>query len=172
MCGRLFKIISKHGVKYQFGSTPGVGCQDGTFTIETLLHLRHNYKLPTWVQLSDLVKAFDTSNHTLIITILVKYGASPRLCSAIKRMHNKIIFKIIIGKVETSIDFKVGVKKGDSMAPVLFLFLMMAFSETLEDEWTDLGLSKSQLACKYNSPRSTRKLVSHRPVTFLSGMLF
>ena len=43
LCARLFQVIKKHGVKYQFGSTPGVGCQDGTFTIKTLLHLRHNH---------------------------------------------------------------------------------------------------------------------------------
>ena len=30
----LFKIIWKHGVNCQFGSTPGVGCQYGTFTIK------------------------------------------------------------------------------------------------------------------------------------------
>ena len=48
-------------------------------------------------------------------------------------MYNKIIFNIIIGKVETSIDFKVGVKQGDNMAPLLFMFLIMAFVETLED---------------------------------------
>ena len=70
MCGRLFKIIRKHGVKCQFGFTPGVGCQDGTFTIKTLLHLRHNHKIPTWVVFVDLVKAFDTSNHALLIAIL------------------------------------------------------------------------------------------------------
>ena len=34
LCTRLFKTIIKHGVKYQFGSTPGVGCQDGSFTIK------------------------------------------------------------------------------------------------------------------------------------------
>ena len=33
MCGQLFKIIIKHGVKCQFGSTPRVVCQDGTLTI-------------------------------------------------------------------------------------------------------------------------------------------
>ena len=40
LCTRLLKLIKKHGVKYQFGSTPGVGCQDGSFTIKTMLHLR------------------------------------------------------------------------------------------------------------------------------------
>ena len=70
MCGRLFNIIIKHGMKCQFGSTPGVGCQYGTFTIKTLLHLRHNHNLPTWVAFIDLVKSFDTSNHALLIAIL------------------------------------------------------------------------------------------------------
>ena len=69
MCGRLFKIISKHGVSCQFGSTTGVGCQDGMFTIKILLNLRHNHKLPTWVAFVDLVKAFETSNHALLIVI-------------------------------------------------------------------------------------------------------
>ena len=87
---------------------------------------------------ADLVKAFDTSNHALLIAILGKYGAPLRLCSAIKRMYEKSIVKLIIGKLETSIDFKVGVKQGYSMAPVLFMFLMVAFAETLEDEWTAL----------------------------------
>ena len=55
---------------------------------------------------------------------------------------------------------------------VTFLFLMMVFSETLKDECTALGLSKSQFSRKDNSPRSTGQLLIHRPGTFLSGMLF
>ena len=171
MCGRLFKIIRKHSVKCQFGSTPGVRCQDCTFTIKTLLQLKHNHNLPTWVSFADLFKDFDTSNHALIIAMLEKYDAPPRLCSAIKHMCNKIIAKLIIGNVETSIDFKVVVKQGDSMALVLFMLLMMAFDETLEDEWTALGLIKAQFPRKDNSPRSTGKLVIHQPGTFSSGMI-
>ena len=55
-------------------------------------------------------------------------------------MYDKSIVNTIIGKVETSSDFKVGVKQGDIMAPVLFMSLMMAFAKTLEDEWAFLGL--------------------------------
>ena len=79
ICEKSFRIISKRGVKCQFGSTPGFGCQYGTFMIKKLLHLRHNHNLPTWVAFIDLVKAFDTSNHALLIAILGKYGAPPRL---------------------------------------------------------------------------------------------
>ena len=122
--------------------------------------------------LADLGKASDTSNHALLIAILGKYDAPPRLRSAIKRMYNRSIVKLIIRKVEISIEFKGCVKKGDIMAPVLVLFLMMAFAKTLEDEWTALVLSKAEFVCNDNSPRSTRKLVSHRPGTFSSGILF
>ena len=69
------------------------------------------------------------------------------------------------------IDFKVGVKQGDSMSPVLFLFLMMD-SKILEDEWTVLGPSKAKFSCKDNSPISTGKLVSHQPGTFSFAMIF
>ena len=87
-------------------------------------------------------------------------------------MYNTSIVKLINGKVETSIDFKVVVKQGKIMAPVIFMFLMMAFAESLEDKWTALGISKAKYACKDNSPRSTGQLVIHRPVTFSYGMLF
>ena len=46
-------------------------------------------------------------------------------------MYDKSVVKFIIGKIETSINFKVVVKQGDSMDPVLFLFLVVFFSETL-----------------------------------------
>ena len=128
LCERLFKVIKKHGVKYQFGSTPGVGCQDGTFTIKTLLHHHHNHNLPNWLAFANLAKAFDTSNHKLMVTIIAKYGCPTNLCETIARMYKDSVVKLVIGEFETTIEFKVGVKKGDSVAPVLFLSIVMAFS--------------------------------------------
>ena len=102
LCTRLFKIIEAHGVRYQFGSTLGMGCQDGSFTIKMMLHLQHNHNLPTWVMFADLVKAFDTSNHVLMIKILRKYGCPKKLCSAIKRIYSSNKVRLIIGKIDTS----------------------------------------------------------------------
>ena len=47
-------------------------------------------------------------------------------------MYKNNVVRLIIGKNDTSIPFGVGVKQWDRMAPVLFLFLIMEFSETLE----------------------------------------
>ena len=43
---------------------------------------------------------------------------------------NKV--RLILGKIAVSITFEVRVKQGDSVTPVLFLFIIMALSETLE----------------------------------------
>ena len=93
---RLYRLLEKHGTKTQFGATPKVGCQDGCFTLKTLLHLRHQHNLPLFVAFVDLVKAFNTTNHSLLIEILQQYGAPPKICSAIERMyqHLKVFIKI------------------------------------------------------------------------------
>ena len=58
-------------------------------------------------------------------------------------MYRNIVAQIINGNIKTSMYFKVGIKQGNIMAPVLFLLLTMTFYKTLEDKWTDLGLSKA-----------------------------
>ena len=63
MCKHLFKVIKAHGCPAQFGSSPGVGCQDGQFIIKTAPHARHKHNLGTYVAFVDLVKSFDTVSH-------------------------------------------------------------------------------------------------------------
>ena len=91
ICKKIFKIIQKHRVKYQFGYYPGVGCQDSTFTIKTILHTQHNHNLPSYAAGFDLVKVFETVNHGMILKILERYGAPPKLRSAISRMYQDLI---------------------------------------------------------------------------------
>ena len=80
----------------------------------------------------DLVKAFDTVDHTLMLHILKKYGAPPKLRSSIARMYQDLKIVLKIGKTKETMIQTVGVRQGDCMALVLFLFMVMAFSETLE----------------------------------------
>jgi hypothetical protein len=87
---RAFKILDKHGTKWQFGGTPKLGCADGLFTLKTLLNMRKNHNLQTHVCFVDLVKAYDTANHKLLVKVLKKYGAPPKFCSAVERMYTDL----------------------------------------------------------------------------------
>ena len=60
MCKILLKIINLNGVECQFGSSPGVGFQDGLFTLKTSLYAQHNQNLAIFFAFVDLVKDFDT----------------------------------------------------------------------------------------------------------------
>jgi hypothetical protein len=40
MNGRAFKLLDKHGTRFQFGGTPELGCHDGLFVLKTLLTMR------------------------------------------------------------------------------------------------------------------------------------
>ena len=87
-------------------------------------------------------------------------------------MYKDSVVKLVIGEFETIIDFKVGVKQGDSVAPVLFLFIVMEFSKTLEKEWMLNGLTKAKFSRDNNSPLSDGQLISHQPRSFNRVALF
>ncbi len=74
MTARAYTLLDKHGTRFQFGGTPGVGCRDGLFTLKALLNARHNHDLASYVGFVHLVKAYDTANHKLLIDILRRYA--------------------------------------------------------------------------------------------------
>ena len=68
----------------------------------------------------------------MMLKILERYGAPPKLRSAISRMYQYLKVILRIGKIEEKMGKKVWVRQGDYMGPVLFLFMLMAFPKTLE----------------------------------------
>ncbi len=91
MNGRAFRLLNEHGTGFQFGGTPELGCQDGLFVLKTLLAMCKNHDLPSYVAFVDLVKAYGTANHELLLTLLKKYGAPPRFVSAVERMYQDLV---------------------------------------------------------------------------------
>ena len=165
MCKRLFKIIKLHGCPTPFGSSPGFGCQYGCFVIKTALHALHKHNLSTYVAFVDLIKAFDTLSHSMMLKILEQYGAPPNLRSAITWMYADLKIVLKIGNAKAEMGKKVGVIQGDCRVPVLFLFLIMAFEETLKIRWKQLGHKMITFNTLTNSPRDRGSLTGHAPKT-------
>ena len=87
-------------------------------------------------------------------------------------MYADSVVRLIIGKINTLIPFQVGVKQGGIIAPVLFLFIIMAFTETLEKEWVKHRLHIFEFKRHTNSPRLSGRLTSHPCGTFAHSSLF
>jgi len=96
MTARAFQLLDKHGTRFQFGGTPKIGCRDGLFTLIALLNAWRNHNLATYVGFVDLVEAYTTANHDLLLRILERYRVSPKFVTAIKMIYtdNVCVLKI------------------------------------------------------------------------------
>ena len=65
----------------------------------------------------------------------------------------------------------VGVRQGDFMAPVIFLFVVIAFAKTLEKEWTRIDLNMITLQQCSHLPKDIGTLTGHKENTFSQGNL-
>jgi len=127
--------------------------------------------MPSHVAFVDLIKAYDTANHNILLDILERYGTPPCFVTAgVARIYQDLIVILKIEKEVLELSQTVGVQQGDNMAPVLFLFIMSAFAETLEVAWKEAGID----VCTVRSVAGTRltagnrKIQGHSPKEYLA----
>ena len=79
------------------------------------------------------MKEYDTIDHKLLILFLLeKYGVPEPLRRMTATLYENLVISFSLGKEKLEIHQSVGVRQGDNMAPVLFLFVMSAFYDLLE----------------------------------------
>ena len=88
-------------------------------------------------------------------------------------MYKDLVVVLKIGKNVEEILQEVGVRQGDNMAPVLFLFLMSAFAESLEIVWQQSGIDVATVrsVSERDFEAGTGVIKSHRPKQYLSRSL-
>ena len=88
-------------------------------------------------------------------------------------MYTDLVVVLKIGKYIAEISQEVGVRQGDNMAPVLFLFLMSAFAESLDAIWEENGLEKVELKrpSKEDFENGKGIIKSHKPSQYKSSKL-
>ncbi len=163
--------MNKNGTRFQFGGTPEIGCRDGLFTLKALLNAQHNHDLTSYVGCVDLVKAYDTANHKLLLNILHRYGASPKFATAIETIYRNNTCVLKIENEVEEIPQSVGVRQGDNILPVLFLFLMTAFAETLELVWKQMDIQILSFMTAAGENLIDGKICSHMPAMSKSKKL-
>ena len=104
------------------------------------------------------MKAYDTADHKLLVKVLKKYGAPPKF------------FFLKIGKETREILQSVRVRHVDNMAPVLFVFLMTAFAESLDKEYDRNNIKEIDLhrASDEDFANGNAILISHKPKQYSS----
>ena len=102
---RLQKVLTDEGYNHQFGSTPRTGCPDANFTLKSILQLRREMGEDSWVAFLDLVKAFDTANHSLLLQLLRRYGIPENLVQVVRKLYTDFKMELKIGSEKTIIDY-------------------------------------------------------------------
>ena len=127
---RLSPIVEQLDHEQQCGFRPNRGCVDAVFTIKSALRKRREHGLESWVLFLDLVKAFDRVPRKLLWEILTKFGVPIKLVSLLKALHKDFTVKFSIDDIDKSIRNTIGVKQGDILGPILFLFFICAVMTT------------------------------------------
>ena len=136
LAARLTNLLTEIGLEEQNGFTPRRGCTDGNFTLRVLLQKRREHGLSTWVVYVDLEKAFDSVPRDALWHVLRKFGLPSHFIRLIMALHSDFFFRVDCGLTFKDILAGVGVKQGDSLAPVLFNVYFQACMEVLAARWT------------------------------------
>ena len=102
------------------------GGTDGVFTVKIAMKKRREHGLESWILFIDLVKAFDRVPREMLWLVLEKFGVPMKLIRLLKSLHANVQVKFIVNDITNTIECVIGVKQGDILGPLLFLFYLAA----------------------------------------------
>jgi hypothetical protein len=123
-----------------------------------------------FVAFVDLVKAYDTTNHDLLLCILEKCGAPPKFVASIHTMYTNVVVLKIDKEIQEILQ-SIRVRQGNNMAPVLFLFLMSAAAKTLEVKWRETGIAVLKVMQLSDNELESGCICGHTPCMYNSTRL-
>ena len=150
-CSVLSNRMTSHmqviGLEAQCGFMPGKSTVDAIFTMRVSLQKRFRFQKDTWVLFVDFVKAFDTVPREMLFRVLARLGFPPKIVNLVRVFHENVTLEVDLDDDGNTIIIKynIGVKQGDTLAPVLFLCYIQAVLETLFPKFEAAGIEKLML---------------------------
>ncbi|XP_066921310.1 uncharacterized protein [Clytia hemisphaerica] len=87
---------------------------------------RREHGQETWILFLDLVKAFDRVPRELLWEVLYIFGVPDKLVRLLKSLHANVEVKFVVNDITKRIESIIGVKQGDILGPLLFIFYLAA----------------------------------------------
>jgi hypothetical protein len=101
----------------------------------TALQTLREHDQESWVLFVDLVKAYDTVNREMLWKILTTLGVPESLITVLKKLYKDVTTNLRVGEKLEQFLSTSGVKQGDNLAPVLFICVIHAVSNSLDKKW-------------------------------------
>ena len=111
----------------QFGFRKNRNTTDCIFIMNTLIEISIAHKVPLYVCFVDFRKAFNSVDHTMLWTKLIKLGISEQLLEILQSMYSTATSSVTLSTYEVTHQFpcKKGVRQGCNLSPLLFIIIII-----------------------------------------------
>jgi hypothetical protein len=72
----------------------------------------------------NLVKAYDTVIHELLWQVLKRFGVPPQMIKVLQKLYTNVTYHMNVAGKKKSFESTCGVKQGDNLGPILFIFMI------------------------------------------------
>ena len=133
--GRLLPIEESLDHEAQCGFRPGRGTMDAIYTVRQAIKKRREHGLETWIVFLDLVKAFDRVPREQLWKVLRKFGVNEKLVRLLIALHAHVEVHFTVSGISSLVASIIGVKQGDVLGPILFIFYLAAVMNTWKSQY-------------------------------------
>ena len=128
---RVHTQLNQQQPREQAGFRKNYSTTDHLHSINQLIQKSNEYQLDVHLAFIDYTKAFDSLRHGFLLTALLEQGVPKILVEIIKKMYTNLKARIITDKTADYFDINRGVKQGDLLSPVLFIYALKQTFRTL-----------------------------------------
>ena len=122
----------------QTGFRKNYGTWDNIHTLRQLIEKTKEYRIPLFLCMIDIQKAFDRVHHVAIWESLRKIGVHPQLIHLLRSIYENSTSSLQINEAKVPITIQRGVRQGDVLSPQLFSIVLDLAMKKLD--WSSTGI--------------------------------